>query len=645
MVILKQLEESAATVRDPDGWVIQAARRHLSGAALVSATNVGIKSELAMMPMIGQVGPSMPLQMQALGQVAPEVGADRKLQQRIDWLINNVPFAAPLIYDKVAADLLSISSTEAMLILKQLEESASTVRDPNAWVIMASRRYANSANQAQATVRMPAACFGTPDAEADQKLRKRIGWLNTNGGLIQQLVYDRVKQTLLSFLPHKAMEILKELEENAATVEDPNAFVESVAQRHLGGACGVAPGTVGYVPGMSFGGASASSAWGVPAGVFDAGVPNLMGQLPMRADPTPDEKIRKRVGWLNKNQVLLAELRYDEVAPALLSLDSRRAMEVLKSLEENAPSIPDPNGYVIATAKREHQESGGVAQPAHALGAHAAASAPVQTADETTIAAHIAWLNSNIPMAEPLQIEKVLHELTQVSQVQAMDILKKLETSSATVRDPTGWVLVAVRRIIGGVPGPRPGSTAPPHERLMKRITWLNENAQLASPLIYEQVAPSLLALEPPTAMMVLKTLEENASTVLDPQAYVASAAQRFADSSATGFAPEGFTEGFAGSAGFGLAADEVVDGSFSDMLRKRIAWLNASVPLACPISPDHVLGALLEVDVAKALEVLESLEDGSVCTTDPNVYIIGATQGRVMEQPENVVSWTGDVW
>lgn len=80
-------------------------------------------------------------------------------------------------------------------------------------------------------------------------------------------------------------------------------------------------------------------------------------------------------------------------------------------------------------------------------------------------------------------------------------------------------------------------------------------------------------------------------------------------------------------------------------MLRKRIAWLNASVPLACPISPDHVLGALLEVDVAKALEVLESLEDGSVCTTDPNVYIIGATQGRVMEQPENVVSWTGDVW
>ena len=56
--------------------------------------------------------------------------------------------------------------------------------------------------------------------------------------------------------------------------------------------------------GCPLGGASARSAWGVLAGVFDAVFQNLVGQLSMRADSTPDEKIRKRVGWLNKNQVL-----------------------------------------------------------------------------------------------------------------------------------------------------------------------------------------------------------------------------------------------------------------------------------------------------------------------------------------------------
>merc|ERR1719410_2161095 len=72
----------------------------------------------------------------------------------------------------------------------------------------------------------------------------------------------------------------------------------------------------------------------------------------MPYDSLADEKIRKRVGWLNRNVQLAAELKYDRIAPLLLGLDSPIAMEILKSVEENAATVRDPTGYVVSAAQR-----------------------------------------------------------------------------------------------------------------------------------------------------------------------------------------------------------------------------------------------------------------------------------------------------
>jgi len=65
---------------------------------------------------------------------------DAKLHQQINWLNANVPLALPLEYEKVAGDLVKLDSKDAMRILKQLEESAEEVRDPNGYVIAKARR-------------------------------------------------------------------------------------------------------------------------------------------------------------------------------------------------------------------------------------------------------------------------------------------------------------------------------------------------------------------------------------------------------------------------------------------------------------------------------------------------------------------------
>ena len=125
-------------------------------------------------------------------------------------------------------------------------------------------------------------------------------------------------------------------------------------------------------------------------------------------------------------------------------------------------------------------------------------------------------MNSHLPLAEPLSYDRLSPELLRLDPRQAMEVLQKFEENMSTIRDPHSWVSSAARRLIERSSGAE--------DRLMKRITWLNANVSLSSPLDYDQVAGSLLRLEIQQAMTVLKNLEENASTVLDPVAYVTTA-------------------------------------------------------------------------------------------------------------------------
>merc|ERR1719420_2127646 len=64
-------------------------------------------------------------------------------------------------------------------------------------------------------------------------------------------------------------------------------------------------------------------------------------------------------------------------------------------------------------------------------------------------------------------------------------------------------------------------------EKVKKRVGWLNANAGLQSPIMYDKVAPTLAGLSLPGAMQILKDVEGKATEVRDPTAYVLGAARR----------------------------------------------------------------------------------------------------------------------
>eukprot|EP00421_Protoceratium_reticulatum_P020976 CAMPEP_0168387680 /NCGR_PEP_ID=MMETSP0228-20121227/16068_1 /TAXON_ID=133427 /ORGANISM="Protoceratium reticulatum, Strain CCCM 535 (=CCMP 1889)" /LENGTH=634 /DNA_ID=CAMNT_0008400919 /DNA_START=37 /DNA_END=1942 /DNA_ORIENTATION=+ len=577
MEILKHVEEKADSVNDPTAYIANAARRATAtaqatgGGAALMLTNSGATTEQ---------------------------GAEEKIRRRITWLNSHVALAAPLSFEKVAGALQTVDTHQAMTVLKQLEENAGTVNNPDAWVLNAVQNALNRRAAAQAATAaaggdvgmgydangqaigmyeggelgvyeggdlggepgayvsgdlggydtsgfeaggFDAGSFeggGFDGGAADEKIRKRVGWLNRNAQLAGELRYERVAPVLLALESHVAMEVLKSLEANAATVRDPTAYVVSAAQKRLEGA------------------------W-------------------------------KRIGWLNRHANLATELRYDQVSAVLQYVSPPRAMEILKALEESADSIPDPNAWVLAAAAEGGPEP-------HGDGT---------VTPEEKLKRRITWMNTHLTMVEPLSYDRLAPELLLLDPRQAMDVLKKLEENIMNEADPNGSVLTTARQKLvspGAGAAENPGQQAAPNERLSKRVSWLNLNVSLSSALDYDQIAPHLLRLEVSQAMAVLKALEENAPTVLDPNAYVQTASDN------------AYARALAGGAG--APSGDALD----DALRKRVAWMNANVPLATPLNYDLIAPALLALgDRARAMEVLKALEGRAMEVSDPNENVL----------------------
>merc|ERR1711957_177933 len=65
----------------------------------------------------------------------------------------------------------------------------------------------------------------------DQKIKKRIGWLNTHGGFDNQLLYGKVKAAAGGVDTNMILTVLKEAEEKKADVKDVTAYVTSALRR------------------------------------------------------------------------------------------------------------------------------------------------------------------------------------------------------------------------------------------------------------------------------------------------------------------------------------------------------------------------------------------------------------------------------
>jgi len=164
------------------------------------------------------------------------------------------------------------------------------------------------------------------------KLRKRKRWLNENAGLSADLNYQKVSEAAVGLDYTKVMSVLKDVEEKKGDVRDPTAYVAS-AMRKSGGGGGRAgsnsPIGGGGVSGGFWMPAPAMPAWGAP--------PPSAWNTEAEAE---DKKLRKRIGWLNKNGGLNGSpLMYDKILEAAGGLEFSEVFERLKQLETQKDTI------------------------------------------------------------------------------------------------------------------------------------------------------------------------------------------------------------------------------------------------------------------------------------------------------------------
>merc|ERR1719221_345564 len=143
------------------------------------------------------------------------------------------------------------------------------------------------------------------------------------------------------------MTILKELEESAAEVQNPNAYVAVAVRNSLA----TANGRGGRSDEEPEADARHSRPMRQPAVVVP---PTVRQALPRQApvEETNAVKVEKRVAWLNAHGGLAASLNYDVLGELMMSLDYQDVMQVLTRLQESSAQVRDPTAYVVTALRR-----------------------------------------------------------------------------------------------------------------------------------------------------------------------------------------------------------------------------------------------------------------------------------------------------
>jgi hypothetical protein len=217
------------------------------------------------------------------------------------------------------------------------------------------------------------------DADADRKIRQTIAWWNNHGGLQQQIHYDSVAEPLTRVSNRQAMQILNNMGERKDRVTNPTGYIRAECKRLGGG-----------------------------------------------NDRDADAKIRRTIGWINKQAGIKGELRYCDVAGPLAGLDARQGGRVLHNLCEKAGDIKDPAGYIMGAVRRLKGED--------------------KPELDEKVKSTIRWWNLHGGLQHPLDYNSILVPLSQLETRDALYILGGLEGKEAEVTNPTGWVCSASRK-------------------------------------------------------------------------------------------------------------------------------------------------------------------------------------------------------
>eukprot|EP00928_Gymnodinium_smaydae_P042774 TRINITY_DN28774_c0_g1_i1.p1 TRINITY_DN28774_c0_g1~~TRINITY_DN28774_c0_g1_i1.p1 ORF type:complete len:428 (+),score=81.55 TRINITY_DN28774_c0_g1_i1:93-1376(+) len=412
------------------------------------------------------------------------------------------------------------------------------------------------------------------------KVRKRCEWLSAN--VFRNYPIDEGAIAALCTLPYpRAMEMCADLEAKADSVKNPSAYLTQAVNRE-GGAGGGGGG--GYLNHFESEGA-----------------------------------IAKRCRWLNTN-IFWADAILEPTMAKMSSLGLRRAMELLRDLEENAKNVGNPDGFLLNAVRRE---GGGQYHQSQHYGGYDRSWGGRSQDGHTRLHRQSTWLNANVFWPGAID-EEAIGQLSTIDLGRAMTMLKEVEGKADVVENPSGYLKNAVRREnLYDWSSSRDGwweeswddSSWKPQEAntaIHRRATWINENVYWSGAIDRDAIL-QLSGIDFGRAMDMLRDVEEKAESVDNPSGFLKAAVRR---------------ETYTGSS-------EEID----ERVQKRCTWLNMNVYSKGAIDKDAI-AKLSTLTFRRAMAICKDLEEkGKDQITNPSGY----AKAAVLREPlENVQDWAG---
>lgn len=445
---------------------------------------------------------------------------DARLRKRVAWLNNAGGFENTIIYSQVAAAAEGLSDSKIMEILKYLEDKYDKVWDPMRWILSSLEK----ARQASEGL----------DAEFDQQLRRRVRWLNNEGGFENKIVYSKIAEAAVGLESGQVMDVFKYLEERWEFVDDPTAWVCSALRKMPsgGGMTGGSRGGYGaaYAPGAGGSWASAGLGHAGPGGGGGGkGASSSWSRGEGKGDSYDDfdSKLWRRIVWLNSSGGFQNSIQYPQVAEAAEGVDNAKVFDLLNHLEANWQKVGDPTRWVCSSL-----------QKARGGGAGSGGGYWNENKDRE-IRRRVRALNNEGGFENTIVYDKIAEAAQGVDLHKVLELLQRLEENWENVGDPNAWVCTGLRNIGGGAGYSGSGGSsgyggyggggaqsqrddAEFDRKLRTRVRWLNNEGGFENNINYSKISQAANGVSSEKVLSALKYLEDKGpASVDDPTAWV----------------------------------------------------------------------------------------------------------------------------
>lgn len=340
----------------------------------------------------------------------------------------------------------------------------------------------------------------------DRSLRKRIAWLNNEGGFENKIMYNKVAES--AYGNGHVFEVLKNLEEKKDEVRDPTAYVTSALRK-------------------------SSPAMNAPAMLQYGYAPDPYA---FAGDILGDRQLSKRIKEMNTIGGFENQINYSKVMAAAQGLSSDQVHQLLGNLEQKKDEVKDPTAFVSAGCRRiggGHAPAGYGESGGHWIRVPDGMQMPMQMPQamfdaeaDRKLRKRIAHMNNEGGFENGINYNKVLEIAQHVNIHTTMKELKVLEEKKDEVKDPTAFVTSRLRRAASA---PSVDGNDNPDRQVRRRIAWLNNEGGFGNSISYMKVSEAVgeTSAELEDVIQVLDDLQEKQATVNDPTAFVTSGIRR----------------------------------------------------------------------------------------------------------------------